>query len=48
MSALKGKNTKPEIMLHKSLFNKGFKYTIHPKNVEGKPDFYIKIFNIIL
>lgn len=48
MSAVKGKNTKPEIALRKALFSKGFRYNIHTNNIEGKPDIYIKKYNAVI
>lgn len=39
MSAIRAKNTKPEIALRKALSSVGVKgYRLHPKNVIGKPD----------
>lgn len=38
MSQIKGKNTKPEIMVRKFLFSKGFRYKLHDKKLSGKPD----------
>jgi DNA mismatch endonuclease (patch repair protein) len=38
MAAIRSKNTKPELLLRKSLFKLGLRYRIHPKNVIGKPD----------
>jgi len=38
MSQIKGKNTKPEILVRKFLFSKGFRYLIHDKRLPGKPD----------
>lgn len=38
MSMIKGKNTKPEMMVRKFLFSKGFRYRLHDKNLPGKPD----------
>lgn len=39
MSRNKAKDTKPELLLRKSLWKKGFRgYRIHPKNIPGKPD----------
>lgn len=37
MSAIKSKNTKPEIVLRKALFRLGLRYRIH-YNLPGKPD----------
>lgn len=38
MSQIKGKNTKPEMLVRKFLFSKGFRYRLHVKNLPGKPD----------
>ena len=39
MSSIKGKNTKPELILRKALWKDGIKgYRIHWKKVPGKPD----------
>ena len=48
MSSIKSKDTKPEVMLRKALFNKGFRYALHPKAIEGKPDIYLKKYNAII
>ena len=38
MSRIKGKNTKPEEMVRKHLFSKGFRYRKNVSNLPGKPD----------
>lgn len=39
MSAIKGKDTKPELILRKALWKEGIKgYRLHWKKVPGKPD----------
>ena len=38
MSGIKGKNTKPEIIVRKALFKRGFRYRLHYKGLPGKPD----------
>ncbi|WPV65411.1 very short patch repair endonuclease [Chitinophaga sp. LS1] len=38
MSKIRSKNTKPEILLRKALFAKGYRYRIHNKLLPGKPD----------
>ncbi len=48
MSSVKGKNTKPEVMLRKALFKKGFRYNLHTKLLEGKPDIYLKKYNAVI
>ena len=38
MSQIKGKDTKPELIVRKFLFSHGFRYRLHVKNLPGKPD----------
>ena len=38
MSGIRSTNTQPEIILRKALHRMGFRYTLHAKNVPGKPD----------
>ncbi|MDA0781194.1 MAG: very short patch repair endonuclease [Rickettsiales bacterium] len=48
MSAVKGKDTKPEIMLRKAIFKQGFRYSLHTGSIEGKPDIYLKKYNAVI
>lgn len=38
MSQIRSKNTKPEMIVRKFLFSKGFRYRLHDKKFPGKPD----------
>lgn len=38
MSGIRGKNTKPELALRRSLHALGFRYRLHAKGIPGKPD----------
>jgi DNA mismatch endonuclease, patch repair protein len=38
MSKIKSKNTKPEMIVRKFLFSKGFRYKLHDNTLPGKPD----------
>ncbi|MCF0260631.1 MAG: DNA mismatch endonuclease Vsr [Erysipelotrichaceae bacterium] len=40
MSAIRSKNTKPEIYLRKLLWKKGLRYRLHDKRIPGNPDLY--------
>lgn len=42
MSAIRSKNTKPEIYFRKLLFAKGYRYSLNSKNVPGHPDLYLR------
>lgn len=48
MSRIKGKNTKPEILVRKFLFSKGFRYRLHVKNLPGKPDIVLPKYKTII
>lgn len=48
MSRIKGKNTKPEILVRKFLFAHGFRYRIHVKNLPGKPDIVLPKYRIVI
>lgn len=38
MSKIRGKNTKPEIIFRKALYQYGVHYRVHSKKLPGKPD----------
>lgn len=38
MRQIKGKNTKPELLVRRFLFANGFRYKLHDKNLIGRPD----------
>lgn len=38
MSGIRGKNTRPEILLRIALHHRGFRYRLHARNVTGHPD----------
>jgi len=40
MSSIKGRNTKPEIIVRRSLHAAGYRFRVHAKNLPGKPDIY--------
>ncbi len=48
MSRIKGKDTKPEILVRKFLFSKGFRYRLHDKRFPGKPDLVLPRYKTIL
>lgn len=48
MSRIKGKNTKPEILLRKFLFSKGFRYRLHDKKLPGKPDIILPKYRTVI
>ena len=38
MSGIRGKNTRPEMLIRKGLHARGFRYRIHCKDLPGNPD----------
>lgn len=38
MAGIKGKDTKPELVLRRALHARGFRYRLHSMNVLGRPD----------
>jgi DNA mismatch endonuclease, patch repair protein len=38
MAGIRGKNTKPEMIIRRGLHAQGFRYLIHDKRLPGKPD----------
>lgn len=48
MSGIKGKNTKPELLIRRALFRKGFRYKLHDKNLPGKPDLVFPKYNAVI
>jgi DNA mismatch endonuclease (patch repair protein) len=38
MSGIRGKNTKPEVIVRKYLHGLGFRFRLHSKTLPGKPD----------
>ncbi|PKN95756.1 MAG: very short patch repair endonuclease [Chloroflexi bacterium HGW-Chloroflexi-5] len=48
MSRIKGKNTKPEMIVRKFLFSKGFRYRLHDKKLPGKPDIVLPKYKTVI
>ncbi|RBL93301.1 very short patch repair endonuclease [Chitinophaga flava] len=48
MSRIKGKNTKPEMMVRKFLFANGFRFRIHVKELPGKPDIVLPKYKTVI
>lgn len=38
MSGIKGRNTRPEIVVRKALHARGFRFRLHSKKLSGRPD----------
>lgn len=48
MRAIRGRDTRPEIFLRKSLHNAGFRYRISPADLPGKPDIYLPRYRTVI
>jgi DNA mismatch endonuclease (patch repair protein) len=48
MSKIRGKNTKPEMILRSQLFRKGFRFRIHQKGLPGKPDIVLPKYKTVI
>jgi len=44
MGLVKGKNTRPEIVVRKAMWRLGFRYRLHATDVPGKPDIVLPRF----
>jgi DNA mismatch endonuclease (patch repair protein) len=48
MSQIKGKNTKPEMLVRKFLHAQGFRYKLHDKSLPGKPDIVLPKYKTVI
>jgi DNA mismatch endonuclease (patch repair protein) len=48
MSMIGGKNTKPEIIVRKLLFSKGFRFRLHRADLPGKPDIVLTKYHTVI
>ncbi|PYF74353.1 very short patch repair endonuclease [Pedobacter nutrimenti] len=48
MSRIKGKNTKPELLVRKFLHSHGFRYRLHVKDLPGKPDIVLPKYKTVI
>jgi DNA mismatch endonuclease (patch repair protein) len=48
MSRIKGRDTKPEILVRQFLHSNGFRYRLHNKELPGKPDIVLKKYNTVI
>jgi DNA mismatch endonuclease (patch repair protein) len=48
MSAVKNKNTKPEILVRKLLFSQGFRFRLNVKNLPGSPDIVLSKYKTVI
>lgn len=48
MSGIRGKNTRPEILIRSLLHRAGFRFRLHVKDLPGKPDIVLPKFRVII
>lgn len=48
MAGIRGRDTKPELLVRKFLHAKGFRFRLSPKNVFGKPDIVLAKYNVAI
>ena len=48
MSRIKGKNTKPELLVRKFLFANGFRYRLNKKDLQGNPDLVLPKYKTVI
>lgn len=48
MSSIKGKNTKPEMIVRRYLHAHGFRYGLHNKKLPGKPDIVLRKYKTVI
>lgn len=48
MSGIRGKDTKPEMIVRKGLHSMGFRYRLHDKKLPGKPDLVLPKYNAVV
>lgn len=48
MSRVKGKNTKPELIIRKYLHSQGFRFRLHVSNLPGKPDIVLPKYKLCI
>lgn len=48
MAGIRGKNTKPELIIRRAMHKRGFRYRLHPKNVKGRPDIVLAKYHAVV
>lgn len=48
MAAIKGKDTKPEMIVRKYLFSRGLRYRVNNRKLPGAPDIVLKKYNTVV
>jgi DNA mismatch endonuclease (patch repair protein) len=48
MAGIKGRNTKPELLVRSLLHKRGFRYRLHVKDLPGKPDIVLPRYRSVI
>lgn len=48
MSRIRSKDTRPEMLVRRFLFARGFRYRLHDKKLPGKPDIVLPKYNTVI
>ncbi|MCH6205887.1 very short patch repair endonuclease [Brucella ciceri] len=48
MSGIKGKNTKPELVLRRALHARGFRFRLHSSKIHGQPDIFLPKYRAVV
>jgi DNA mismatch endonuclease, patch repair protein len=48
MSGIRGRNTKPELLIRRGLFARGFRYRLHAAGLPGKPDIVLPRYHAVI
>ncbi len=48
MARIRAKNTKPELLFRKALWNMGIRYRLHGKMLPGNPDIFIRKYKLAI
>lgn len=48
MRRIKSKNTKPELLVRRALYNRGFRYRLHVRSLPGNPDIVLSKYSTII
>lgn len=48
MSGIRGKNTKPEMLVRSALHRRGFRFKLHDKSLPGKPDIVLPRYRAVI
>lgn len=48
MSAIKGKDTKPELLVRKFLFSRGYRYRLNHSRLPGHPDIVLRKYRTVI